>query len=63
MVTSGFVRRTASKQAVSRKVEGKEPRKHLTGKDDTVTRVEVNTGIATKARDRLLLRGLRPWHV
>lgn len=63
MATSFFMRRIASRQAVSRKVEGNEPRKRLNGKDDTVTRVEVNTGKAIKASNRLLLRSLRPWHV
>jgi len=48
VVTPGFKRRTASRQAVSRKVEGIEPRKSLEGKDDTVQIVEVNTSIDTK---------------
>ena len=36
MVTHCFKRRTASRQAVSRKVEGIEPRKWRDGKDDAV---------------------------
>ena len=50
MVTSGFKRRTASRQAVSRKDEGIEPRNCRVGKDDTVREVEVNTGIAAKGK-------------
>ena len=48
MVTSGFKRRTASKQAVNRKDEGNEPRKSQEGKDNTVQKVEVNTNIDAK---------------
>ena len=50
MATSDFKRRTASRQAVSRKAEGKEPRNRRVGKDDTVVNVEVNTGIAAKGK-------------
>ncbi len=63
MATCSFKRRTASKQAVSRKVEGNEPRNRRVRKDDTLWTVEVNTGIADKARRCLLPRGQRPWHV
>jgi len=50
MATSGFKRRTASRQAVSRKVEGIEPRQRLSEKDDTVTRLEVNMGITANGK-------------
>ena len=63
MITSSFKRRTASRQAVSRKVEGIELRNCRDGKDDTVIKVEVNTDITAKARGWLLPRSLRPWHV
>ena len=63
MVTSDFKRRTASRQAVSRKAEGIEPRNCRNRKDDTVLGVEVNTGIAAKGKECLLPRGQRPWHV
>ena len=63
MVTCSIKRRTASKQAVSRKVEGIEPRNCRAGKDDTLFIVEVNTDITAKARWCLLPRGQRPWHV
>ena len=43
-------RRPASTQAVSRKVEGIEPRKQVTGKDDAVTIAEVNTSTTGMAR-------------
>jgi hypothetical protein len=42
LVTAGFMRRTASKQAASRKVEGIELRKHLTGKGDAVAKAEAD---------------------
>ena len=42
MVTPCFKRRTASRQAVSRKVEGIEPRKRRVGKDDAVLGAEVD---------------------
>jgi hypothetical protein len=45
MVTSGFMRRIASIQAVSRKVEGIGPRKGQEGKGDTVLLVEANMNI------------------
>ena len=50
MVTSGFKRRTASRQAVIRKGEGIEPRNRRVGKDDTLCIVEVNTGITVKGK-------------
>ena len=50
MVTFSFKRRTASRQAVSRKVEGIEPRKRLVGKDDTIGEVEVNTDITVTGK-------------
>lgn len=50
MATYSFKRRTASKQAVSRKVEGNEPRNRRVGKDDTVIEVEVNTDITAKGK-------------
>ena len=43
MVTFSFKRRTASRQAVSRKVEGIEPRNSIVGKDDDLQLSEVNT--------------------
>lgn len=43
MVTYSFKRRTASRQAVSRKVEGIEPRNSTDGKDDDFQVSEVNT--------------------
>ena len=51
MVTYSFKRRTASRQAVSRKVEGIEPRNRRVGKDDTVFKVEVNTDITAKGKE------------
>lgn len=63
MVTSDFKRRTASRQAVSQKVEGIEPRNCRVGKDDAVMKVEVNTGIIAKGKGCLLPRGQRPRHV
>lgn len=51
MATSGFKRRTASRQAVSRKVEGIEPRNRRIGKDNTLIEVEVNTNIAVNGKD------------
>ena len=50
MVTSSFKRRTASRQAVSRKVEGIEPRKCRVEKDDTLSMVEVNMGITANGK-------------
>ncbi len=41
--TLGFKCRTASRQAISRMVEGIEPRKRRDGKDDAVQGSEVNT--------------------
>ena len=43
-------RRPASTQAVSRKVEGIEPRNCRDRKDDTVIKVEVNTGITAQGK-------------
>jgi len=51
VVTSGFKRRTASRQAVSRKDEGIEPRKSHVGKDNTVHKVEVNTNIDVNGKE------------
>jgi hypothetical protein len=50
VVTSAFKRRTASRQAVSRKVEGIEPRKCRVEKDDTLSMVEVNMGITANGK-------------
>ena len=44
-------RRPASTQAVSRKVEGIEPRKQVTGKDDAVNIAEVNISTTEMARE------------
>ena len=63
MVTFFFKRKTASRQAVSRLVEGIEPRKRRVGKDDTVVGVEVNMVEAAIGEARPLPRGRRPWHV
>lgn len=43
-------RRSASTQAISRKVEGIEPRNTRNRKDDVFKPTEVNTGITAKAR-------------
>lgn len=48
-------RRPASTQAVSRKVEGIEPRKHVYRKDDAVRMAEGNTSATAKARVRSFL--------
>jgi len=45
------MRRTASRQAVSRKDEGIEPRKGQEGKGDTVLPVEVNTNIYANGKE------------
>jgi hypothetical protein len=45
LATGSFKRRTASRQAVSRKVEGIEPRKRRIGKDDGVQGPEVKMDI------------------
>ena len=50
MATSDFKRRTASIQAVSRKVEGIEPRKCRVEKDDTLSMVEVNMSITANGK-------------
>ena len=50
MVTWSFKRRTASRSAVNRKVEGIEPRNRRIGMDDTLLTVEVNTGTAAKGK-------------
>ena len=63
MVTCRFKRRTASKQAASRKVEGIEPRKCKVGKGDDVRWSEAKIDCCVLASDSQLLRGLRPWHV
>ena len=57
MVTSTFKRRTASRQAVSRKVEGIEPRKCRIEKDDTLSMVEVNMGITANGKAMLTSPG------
>ena len=44
-------RRPASTQAVSRKVEGNEPRKQGHRKDDVVNMTEVNMSTTAKARE------------
>ena len=63
MVTCRFKRRTASRQAASRKVEGIEPRKCERGKGDAVVSAEAKIDCCVLASDSQLLRGLRPWHV
>ena len=63
MVTCRFKRRTASKQAASRKVEGIEPRKLQRGKGDVIGLTEAKIDCCALASDSQLLRGLRPWHV
>ncbi len=55
-------RRSASTRAVSRKVEGIEPRNTQDRKDDVFKPTEVNTSTTAKARKCSLPRGLRPWH-
>ena len=57
MVTSAFKRRTASKQAVSRKVEGIESRKCRVEKDDALSKVEVNMGITVNGKAMLTSPG------
>jgi len=57
VVTSAFKRRTASKQAVSRKVEGIEPRKCRVEKDDILSMVEVNMGITVNGKAMLTSPG------
>ena len=57
LVTAGFKRRTASRQAVSRKVEGNEPRNAFVGKDDTLVIVEVNMSIAATGKAMLASSG------
>ncbi len=47
----GSKRRSASTQAVSRKVEGTEPRNTRTRKDDEFKSSEVNTRTTAKARE------------
>ena len=44
-------RRSASTQAVSRKVEGTEPRNTRSRKDDVFKPTEVNTSTTAKARE------------
>ena len=44
-------RRSASTQAVSRKVEGIEPRNQYNRKDDALNLAEVNTGTVEKGKD------------
>ena len=57
MATSSFKRRTASRQAVSQKVEGIEPRNRRDEKDNTVIEVEVNTGISANGKEMLASPG------
>ncbi|MBI4745087.1 MAG: hypothetical protein HY786_00715 [Deltaproteobacteria bacterium] len=57
MATSSFKRRTASRQAVSRKVEGIEPRNRRDEKDNTVIEVEVNMGISANGKEMLASPG------
>ena len=57
MVTWRFKRRTASRQAVNRKVEGIEPRKCRDEKDNTLSVVEVNISIATNGKEMLTSPG------
>jgi hypothetical protein len=62
-VTPGVKRRTANWQAVSRKVEVIELRKHIVGKDDVIYLTEVYMAVGAMARQWPLPRGLRAWHV
>jgi hypothetical protein len=50
VATHCFKRRTASRQAVSRKVEGIEPRKRRDGKGDAVLGAEVAMGIPVNGK-------------
>jgi hypothetical protein len=63
VVTQGFKRRIASRQAVSRKVEGIEPRNFPSRKDDIFQQMEVNIVITVKGKMMTASRGRRPWHV
>ena len=63
MVTYSFKRRTASKQAVSQKVEGIEPRNSPSRKDDILQDMEVNTAGTVNGKVLAASRGRRPWHV
>jgi hypothetical protein len=54
---SASKRRPASTQAVSRKVEGIEPRKQYNRKDDALNLAEVNTGTGVKGKDVLASSG------
>ena len=57
-------RRTARRQAVSRKVEAIEPRNTIKqGKDDAVWIAEINTKPAYEGESVELPRGHRAWHV
>jgi hypothetical protein len=51
VVTLSFKRRTASRQAVSRKGEGIEPRNSIVGKDDDLSLSEVNTYANEKGKN------------
>jgi hypothetical protein len=51
VATYSFKRRTASRQAISRKVEGNEPRKGQEGKDDAFEPAEIKMGINVKGKD------------
>ena len=61
--TETVKRRTARRQAVSRKVEVIEPRNAQDGKDDVVANTEINMKSAIVASRFSLPRGLRAWHV
>lgn len=63
MVTQSFKRRIASRQAVSRKVEGIEPRNFPSRKDDIFQQMEVNIVITVNGKMMTASRGRRPWHV
>jgi hypothetical protein len=63
MATWSFKRRIASRQAVSRKVEGIEPRNFPSRKDDIVQQMEVNTISTVNGKLLAASRGRRPWHV
>ena len=56
------MRRPATTHAVSRKVEGIEPRNIRTSKDHALKSAEVNISTTGTARVCWHPRGLRPWH-
>lgn len=57
MATYNFKRRTASRQAVSRKAEGIELRNWRVGRDDAFGSAEVNTSIDNTGKEMLASPG------